>query len=214
MKKKRKNITTETLKFMIIVTVVSVVLIMVSYCLIQFRTVSRDSISFINRFEETYQFMMAKESDTAKAIENDLCVSARLTASALRMNNTPLKPGKYWNGWIIKKAGGRIVFPDDYSGDVTLAASDLPVDYSTNVIDEVEVSCARIEGDNYYIELSPASKEETVIEEGVNYQKALDNYASATGCDYLSLVSEKDGDYAITAATGRLQVSADLPNWE
>ena len=202
-KKKGKSITTETVKYLIIAAVVSAVLIMFSYCQMQFKTVSRDSISLIDRFEETYQFMMAKESDTARAVENDICVSARLTASALRMNGDTLKPGSYSNGWVIRKTESGIVFPDDYSEDVTLTASDLPDDYSTNVTDGFEVSCARIDGEYYYVEFNPASEEDQVIEKGVNYQKALDNYASATGYDYMNLVSEEDGDYAITAATGR-----------
>ena len=206
MKKRRgKSINTETVKYLIFAAVFTAVLIMFSYCLIQYRTVSRESISFINRFEGTYQFMMAKESDTAREVEEDICVSARLTASALRMNGDPLKPGKYWNGWIIRKKDNRIVFPNDYSEQVTLTASDLPDDYSTNVIDGFEVSCARIDGDNYYIELNPAFEEDKVIERGVNYQKALENYASATGYDYMNLVSREDGDYAITAATGRFK---------
>ena len=202
-KKKEKSIISETVKYLIIASVVVGVLVMFSYCLIQFRTVSRYSMRLINRFEKMYQFMMAKESETARNVENDICVSARLTASALRMNSDPLRPGRFWNGWIIRKTGSGIEFPDDYSGDASLTALGLPDDYSTKVIDGVAVSCARIDGDYYYIELNPVSEEDKVIEKGVNYQKALDNFAAATGYDYMSLVSEEGGDYAITAATRR-----------
>ena len=200
-KKKEKSIITETVKHVITAAVVFAVLVMFSYCWIQFREVSRNSMELICRFEKMNQFKMAKESETVRNVENDICVSARLTAAALRMNIEPLKPGKFRNGWIIRKTGSGIEFPDDYSEDAALTAFDLLDDYSTKVINGVSVSCARIDGDYYYIESNPVSEEDKVIAKGVNFQKAFDNFAAATGNDYMSLVSEEYGDYAITAAT-------------
>lgn len=200
---KKTSITSVTLTYLIIAAVVSAVLIMSSYCAIQFRSISNESAGLISRFEETYKFMKGKESATSAEIENDFCVSARLTASALRTKADKLEPGKYGNGWIIRKIGDAVAFPDDFSYDITLSGSDLPKDYSIKVISDTEVSCAKIRGKYYYVEFEPVSKEETIIDNGVNYQKALNNIADATGYDFISLKSDKKGDYTITAATGK-----------
>ena len=200
-KKKRKSITSMTVIYLIIAAVVSAALIMSSYCMIQYRNVSRESADLLNRFEETYKFMKGKESDTSDEVQNDFSVSARLTASAIRTSSDTLEPGRYGKGWIVRKRGESVELPEDYDSDITLAGADLPEDYSTNVVGDTEVSCARIQGAYYYVEFEPASEEKAVIESGVNYQKALDNLADAAGYDYLSLVSDKNGDYSITTAT-------------
>jgi hypothetical protein len=202
-KKKKKSIATKTLIYLIIATAVAAVLIMFSYGKIQFRSLSRESVSLLGSFEETYKFMKDKESDTSKQVENDICVSARLTASAVRTGGDDIRPCRYHKGWIIRKNSNDIEFPDDYSADITLKASDIPDEYSTNVKDGTEVSCARIRRNYYYIEFRAASEEKEIIDEGVNYQKAIDNYAAATGYDYLSFDAEQDGDYSVTAATGK-----------
>ena len=199
--RKKISITSFAVTYLIIAAVVSAVLIMSSYCVIQFRTISHEGAGLLNRFEETCKYMKGKESATSNEIENDFCVSARLTASAIRISNDTLEPAKYGNGWIIRKKGDAIDFPADFSSDITFSASDLPKDYSTKVIDDTDVSCAKIRGNYYYIEFEPAAAEEIIIEKGVNFQNALDNIADATGFDYISLVSDKKNDYTITAAT-------------
>jgi flagellar basal body-associated protein FliL len=102
-KKKKKSIATKTLIYLIIATAVAAVLIMFSYGKIQFRSLSRESVSLLGSFEETYKFMKDKETDTSKQVENDICVSARLTASAVRTGGDDIGPCRYHNGWIIKK---------------------------------------------------------------------------------------------------------------
>ena len=57
---KKISITSVTLTYLIIAAVVSAVLIMSSYCAIQFRSISNESASLISRFEETYKFMKGK----------------------------------------------------------------------------------------------------------------------------------------------------------
>jgi hypothetical protein len=101
------------------------------------------------------------------------------------------------------------VTPDGYPENIDLSDKVLPEEYATIVIDDVMASCAKIRGSYYYVEFEEAREEDKLIDKGVNYQKALDNIASATGYDYISLVSsdtagsaDKD-DYRITAATGR-----------
>ena len=201
LKNGKKSISSIALAYIIAAAVVSAAIIMCSYCMIHYLHVSRESSSLINKFEETYKFMESKESETSEEIEDDLCMSARLTASAVRAADDDLTPAKYRSGWIIRKRGGDVEFPEDYSSDITLTLSDLPQDYSTNVIDNNVVSCAKIRGDYYYVELQEKSEEEEVIKNGVKYQDALDNIASATGFDYISIQNAENGDYTIAAAT-------------
>ena len=201
LKNGKKSISSIALAYMIAAAVVSAAVIMCSYCMIHYLNIARESSSLINKFEETYKFMESKESATSDDIEDDLCMSARLAASAVRAADDDLRPAKYRSGYIIRKRGGDVEFPEDYSSDITLTLSDLPQDYSTNVIDNNVVSCAKIRGNYYYVELQEKSEEEKVIKKGVKYQDALDNIASATGFDYISVRDAENGDYTIAAAT-------------
>lgn len=208
-KKQKKSIMKLTLRYLIISAVISAVMIMSLYYVTQFRSILRDSSDLISSFEGTYKYMKSKEADTSDEIENDYSVSARLTASALRANEELPEPGKYGTGWIIRAKGGKTELPEGFSEQVDLTRLVLPADYSTVEIDGMDVSCAKIRGNYYYVEFEPTSEEKQAIAQGVNYQKALDNIAAATGYDYLSLnasdpsASAEKADYAITAATGR-----------
>ena len=199
LKNGKKSISSIALAYMIAAAVVSAAVIMCSYCMIHYLNIARESSSLINKFEETYKFMESKESATSDDIEDDLCMSARLAASAVRAADDDLRPAKYRSGYIIRKRGGDVEFPEDYSSDITLTLSDLPQDYSTNVIDNNVVSCAKIRGNYYYVELQEKSEEEKVIKKGVKYQDALDNIASATGFDYISVQDAENGDYTLEA---------------
>lgn len=208
-KQNKKSIISTTLRYLVIAAAAAAVLIVFSYYTVQIRSISHESAGLINNFEETYKYMMGKESATADDIKEDLSASARLTASAVRAGSDTLQTGKYGDGWIVKKKGSGVVTPDGYPENIDLSDKVLPEEYATIVIDDVMASCAKIRGSYYYVEFEEAREEDKLIDKGVNYQKALDNIASATGYDYISLVSsdtagsaDKD-DYRITAATGR-----------
>ena len=208
-KKQKKSIMKLTLRYLIISAVISAVMIMSLYYVTQFRSILRDSSDLISSFEETYKYMKSKEADTSDEIENDYSVSVRLTASALRAGKELPEPGKYGTGWIITAKGGKTQLPAGFDEPIDLKGLVLPADYSTAEIDGTDVSCAKIRENYYYVEFEPVSEEKQAIAQGVNYQKALDNIAAATGYDYLSLnasdpaSSAENSDYAITAATGR-----------
>ena len=208
-KKRKKSIIRITRRYLIIAAVISAVLIMSSYYVTQMKIISRESAGLINSFEETFKYMKDKEADTTAEIENDFCVSARLTASAIRTSSESLEPGRYRNGWIIRREGGGIELPEGFPENIDLSGLTLPDDYSSSLIDGNDVSCAKIRGEYYYVEYETASEEKKVIEQGVNVQKALDNIASASDYDFISLNasdeagSGENADYVITAATGK-----------
>lgn len=97
-------------------------------------------------------------------------------------------------------------FEDTYKfmmGKEAQTSADVEDDLS--VSDKLIASARKMGGsglqeDAYDEEEKKSKEEKKLIEEGVDYQAALDDLADACGCDFLSLKKEGD-DYRITAAT-------------
>ena len=85
--------------------------------------------------------------------------------------------------------------------DETVEDIEKDIDVSEKLIE----SARGVSGDEFSIgavrEIQDGGDKERLIEEGVDYQSALDDLASAYGCDFLSLEADGSGDYIITAAT-------------
>ena len=79
------------------------------------------------------------------------------------------------------------------------------VDKDMNVSQQLVSSARKMSGDDFRGASSAVEKtdgdKEKLIEEGVDYQSALDDLAAAYGCDFISLEADGEGDYSITAAT-------------
>lgn len=76
------------------------------------------------------------------------------------------------------------------------------VDRDMNVSEQLVSSARKMSGEDFKAVsgLTDGDKDK-LIEEGVDYQSALDDLAAAYGCDFLSLEADGKGDYIITAAT-------------
>lgn len=75
----------------------------------------------------------------------------------------------------------------------------------SDVSEQLIASARRMSGEgfNEVVSGDPQSDgdRDKLIEEGVDYQSALDDLAAAYGCDFLSLEADGRGDYRISAAT-------------
>lgn len=135
-----------TLRYLIAAAVIMAAMIMMFYSAAYSRTVRTESSVMLDSFEDTFQFMMDKEDETAADIEKDIDVSEKLIESARRVSGAEFSIGT-----------------------------------AAEIQDDVD--------------------KKQLIEEGVDYQSALNDLASAYGCDFLSLEADGSGDYIITAAT-------------
>ena len=86
------------------------------------------------------------------------------------------------------------------------AESAADVEEDLSVSDKLVASAKKMSGDelktdSIEVSGSDVSEEKKVIEEGVDYQGALDDLAAAYGCVFLSLDADGSGDYSINAAT-------------
>ncbi|MBE6040876.1 MAG: mechanosensitive ion channel [Clostridiales bacterium] len=209
----KKSMIKTPLIYLICVSAATAVIIMSAYLQIQYRSIVQAGVNNINNFEGTCKFMLSKVDATSAEVEDELCVPARLTASALRQTDSGTEPGSYGSGWIIRRSGGAIEFPEDYPGELRFEAAGLPEDFDSIHAGSKVVSCAKISGDTYYVELQESGEEAEAIHDGVNYQAALDDYASAKGCDFISFSSDGKEDYDATAGTGKYagtQKASDL----
>lgn len=79
------------------------------------------------------------------------------------------------------------------------------VEKDIDVSEKLIESARRVSGAEFSIgaarEIQDDGDKKKLIEEGVDYQSALNDLASAYGCDFLSLEADGSGDYIITAAT-------------
>ena len=79
------------------------------------------------------------------------------------------------------------------------------VEEDLSVSEKLIESARRMSGEEFrevsYPDGQDAADEDKLLEEGVDYQDALDDLAAAYGCDFLSLAADGNGDYLITAAT-------------
>lgn len=209
----KKSIIKTPLIYLICISAATAAIIMSAYLQIQYRSIVQAGVNNINNFEGTCKFMLSKVEATSDEVEDELCVPARLTASALRHTDYGTEPGSYGSGWIIRRSGGAIEFPEDYPGELRFEAGGLPEDFDSIHTGSKVVSCAKISGDAYYVELQESGEEAEAIHDGVNYQAALDDYASAKGCGFISFSSDGKGDYDATAGTGKYagtQKASDL----
>ena len=135
-----KSIARMTLRYLIAATVIMATMIMIFYSAAYSRTVRTESSVMLDSFEDTFQFMMDKEEETAADIEKDIDVSEKLIESARRVSGAEFSIGT-----------------------------------AAEIQDDVD--------------------KKQLIEEGVDYQSALNDLASAYGCDFLSLEADGSGDY-------------------
>ncbi len=198
---KKKNIILLTLIYVAAAVLVTTIFVVTFYLNIQLKSIERDSFHILNKFEATYKFMMSKVDETSSEVENDLCVPARLTASALRHSGFEKTTGSYGGGWIIHKNGDKIEYPEGYDPGFMIKATELPEEYAVISTEAGPVSCAGIGEGYYYVEIQETSEEDDTIRDGVNYQEALDDYADAMGYDFISLNKNDKGKYIITAGT-------------
>ena len=195
--------------YIIIAGILAFLMVLLLYTIAEVETDYDDSAQKLQSMTDTYEQMLTGLWDADDDFRNDLVITAKLKASAIRTEGIELEPGPFGNGFIVQLTGDGSGRPEGFP-DIDITDQEILDRFSQNeaaVFFQQDTDkwmiADKIRGSLYYIEFIPFNETASHPYETVDISTSLDSLAKSIGYDYILLNGEKeDGEYPILASTG------------
>ena len=215
---KRKKVLTGL--YIIIAAILAFLMVLLLYTIAEIETDYDDSAQKLQSMTDTYEQMMTGMIDADYDFRNDLVMTARLKASAIRAADIELEPGMSGEGFIVQLTGDGSGRPEEFP-DIDTTEQEILDTFSRNEAavfyqedSQSWMIADKIKGSFYYIEFIPAYDTASHPFETLDIATSLDSLAKSIGYDYILLSGQKEsGEYPILASTGSfkdIQSTKDL----
>lgn len=215
---KRKKVLTGL--YIIIAAILAFLMVLLLYTIAEIETDYDDSAQKLQSMTDTYEQMMTGMIDADDDFRNDLVMTARLKASAIRAADIELEPGMSGEGFIVQLTGDGSGRPEEFP-DIDTTEQEILDTFSRNEAavfyqedSQSWMIADKIKGSFYYIEFIPAYDTASHPFETLDIATSLDSLAKSIGYDYILLSGQKEsGEYPILASTGSfkdIQSTKDL----
>ena len=195
-------------------------MVLLLYTIAEIETDYDDSAQKLQSMTDTYEQMMTGMIDADYDFRNDLVMTARLKASAIRAADIELEPGMSGEGFIVQLTGDGSGRPEEFP-DIDTTEQEILDTFSRNEAavfyqedSQSWMIADKIKGSFYYIEFIPAYDTASHPFETLDIATSLDSLAKSIGYDYILLSGQKEsGEYPILASTGSfkdIQSTKDL----
>ena len=215
---KRKKVLTGL--YIIIAAILAFLMVLLLYTIAEIETDYDDSAQKLQSMTDTYEQMITGMIDADDDFRNDLVMTARLKASAIRAADIELEPGMSGEGFIVQLTGDGSGRPEEFP-DIDTTEQEILDTFSRNEAavfyqedSQSWMIADKIKGSFYYIEFIPAYDTASHPFETLDIATSLDSLAKSIGYDYILLSGQKEsGEYPILASTGSfkdIQSTKDL----